>query len=1763
MSWLRISKSRLLGFFRKRRLDESLDAEVRAHLEMLAEENVRRGMLPEEARQIARREFGGVEQTRESYRDTQGLPMLEVFFQDLRYAVRTLGRNSGFAMVAVLTLALGIGANTAIFSIVNAVLLRPLPFPQADRIVAVYQTLPKLGVFRNGSSYLNFVDWSEQSHAFEKMGAFHESQFALTGIGDPESIPGATITPGLLSTLGVHPISGRLLIPADERPDASLVVVMSERLWRRRFGAAADLVGKTITLNKQAVTVAGILPGDFQYPFQVPAPELWVPVHQDPEMKDLVPRRGGHYLSVVALLKRDVTPNRAEAELVAIQARLAAQYPAENAGWSVRLAPLQGEIVGDVRLGLLVLLGAVALVLLIACANVANLLLARATSRSRELAIRAALGAGRKRVVRQLVTESLLLGGIGGALGAATAWWAVQSLAKLLPDDLPRVHTIQVDGWVLCFTLGLSIVVSLLFGLLPAFQATSGNLVESLKEGTRSATDRTQRRRMRGALIATEVALAVILTTGAGLLLRSFVELQRVSPGFRAKGVLTATVTLPQSQYTKPQEWARFYRQAVERISALPGVTGAAVVSPMPMSGGRINLAFEIDGRPQAPEDRISANYSSVSAEYFPVLGIPLLRGRAFDARDAAGSQNVTVVSEAFVRRYFPDGDPIGKHLIVGFEGRGSREIVGIVGDVKQMGLGVPAEPAMYVPYEQNPIWSMDFAVQNAGNPAALGPAVRAAIREADKDLLVENVEPLTDYLQMSVAQPRFRTFLLGIFGVVALLLAAVGIYGVIILRGGAAHAGDRRAHGVGSGARAGSGSRSPPRNEVGASWACRGCRDLGGAHKIFQQLVVRNYFYRSSYVWSCDSDSRRYFPIGVLHPSAASDARRSAGRLEVPVKLQVGGNWLRTSASRVAGLFSKRKREAELEEELRDHLDALTEERIRGGMRPEEARHAARREFGGVEQAKEAYREQRGLPFVETLIGDVRFAFRLLARKPGVTALMILTLALGIGVNTAIFSVVHSVLLQPLPYPQPDRLAIVWSVYGNEGRAPASGPELTLLHERSRLFEDFAGIWAQGGALTGKTEPEQVKLGLVTWNFLSLLSTKVQLGRFFAPEEQGAGAPSVIILSDGLWHRRYGADPSLIGRPVLLNGAPYTVVGVMPSDFRIVFPEGSSVPPDMDAYIPFPTNLATDPRDQGYIRVIGRLREGVTFAEFTEFSEQSLDLQIVPLHEDTVRNLRPALLALFAGVGFILLIACANVANLQLSLASERHREITLRAAIGAARGRVIRQLLTESILLACLSGAVAIGVGRWALQLLLSLRPVEMERLGTIELNLPALGFTLAVSIVAGIAFGLAPAIGASKINLVAALKEGGRSITGGKQRSRIILVACEVALGFVLLMGAGLMMRTFAALLRSDPGFEPKNVLTFRLSLASPKYQDPASAVHFLRVLQDNLSAIPGVEAAGLVSHLPFEDSLPNWYSYYWPEGAPKADQNTVTADYRSILPGHLRTMGVVFVAGRDFDQFDIVANRGVVVVDETVARKAWPNGDAVGKKLNIENGNFRRDALRESVEVVGVVRHVQYHSLTNQVRGQIYLLYPRAVRQHMAFAIKSKVDPRILAPAIRQEVAKLDKDLPVYSIVPMDVYVAKARRETRFTTLLAGVMAGIALLLACTGIYGVTSRAVFQRTTEMGVRMALGAQPQDVFRIVVRQSMAPVVLGVVVGLALSFLLTPLISGLLFGVHPTDLVTFLGTSLFLTAVGLLACYLPARRATRVDPIVALRYE
>jgi putative ABC transport system permease protein len=700
--------------------------------------------------------------------------------QDLRYGVRALAKNPGFTVVAVLTLALGIGANTAIFSVVDAVLLRSLPYPESDRLFTVYQTLPEAPAQNTGVSYPNYLDWTQQNEAFESIAAVRGNVLALSGQGEPTYIQTGSVTSNYFDVLRVKPLLGRTLQPSDDALDANPVVVMSESLWRARFGADPALLGRAVTLDQHPITVVGIVPAYFHPAEPDAAAQLWVPLRQDGVFSDMRGRRGGHYLSALGRLKPGLSAAQAQSEMAAMEQRLAEQFPNENKGWGIRIVSLQADMAGNVRTALLVLLGAVGFVFLIACANVASLQLARAASRRKEIAIRVALGAGRQRLLRQFLTESVLLSVIGGAVGLLLALEALQGLIAWAPADLPRVSEIHVDARVLAFGLALSVLSGVIFGLAPAWHGTESRLAEAL-EGARGAGEERTSHRARNIFVVTETALAIVLLVGAGLLIRSFARLQQVNVGFNPRQLLTAQVGLPRAQYAKPEQWISFYRQTLERMNALPGAQEAAVAVPLPLSDSYFNLAFEIEGRPpRSKSDAPTADFVAISPNYFHVMQVPLLRGREFSDADSESGPKVCAISSSLAQQLFPSERALGQRILIGYPASSSREVVGIVGDVKDSDLSARQSAQIYVPFVQNPFWAADIAVRSPARPSALSGALREQIRAIDPALPVVEVRPMAEVMGSSIAQPRFRTALLSLFGAVALLLAAIGIYGVL-----------------------------------------------------------------------------------------------------------------------------------------------------------------------------------------------------------------------------------------------------------------------------------------------------------------------------------------------------------------------------------------------------------------------------------------------------------------------------------------------------------------------------------------------------------------------------------------------------------------------------------------------------------------------------------------------------------------------------------------------------------------------------------------------------------------------------------------------------------------------------------------------------------------------------------------------------------------------------------------------------------------------
>ncbi|OLE15006.1 MAG: hypothetical protein AUI36_38415, partial [Cyanobacteria bacterium 13_1_40CM_2_61_4] len=692
----------------------------------------------------------------------------------MRYGLRSLLKRPGFTAVALIALALGIGANTAIFSLVNAVLLRPLPFAEPDRLVWMW------GNIRNSSSRasvspLDFLDYRKQNTTFEQFAASFGIPLALnlTGNGEPERLSAAAVTGNYFQALGVKPALGRTFLLENESPGRDQVAVLSYGLWQKRFGGDPAIVNKTVTLDGKTCEVIGVMPRDFSFLLSA---ELWIPINFDlsPGMK----QRKAHFLRPIGKLKAGVTLAQAQADTDTIARRLEEQYPDTNKGWNLRLVSLQEQIVGNVKPTLFILFGAVGFVLLISCANVANLLLVRAAARQKEIALRTALGAGRFRIVRQMITESVLLALVGGTLGTLLAIWGVDLLVTLSAGSIPPTAQVRIDATVLVFTLLISLVTGVLFGLAPALRTMKLSLSESLKEGGRSGSEGAQRNRTRNVLVVLESAIAVVLLIGAGLLVRSLIQLQNTNPGFDAHNVLTMRVDLPHEKYATPEKAANFFQQLESRVGSLPGVESVGLVSELPLSGQPNDMPYTVEGRPPVTIDQaFDDDFRRVNQHYFRALRIPLLRGRNFTEQEVRQSAKVVIISELLARQVFPNEEPIGKRLVMSM-GNQAFEIIGIVGDIRHRALESQPAGAMYMPsYETG--W-MNVVIRTQGDPASLTAAVRKEVQVIDPDQPVAAVKTMEQWLDTAVAAPRYRTALLGLFAVLALVLASTGIYGVM-----------------------------------------------------------------------------------------------------------------------------------------------------------------------------------------------------------------------------------------------------------------------------------------------------------------------------------------------------------------------------------------------------------------------------------------------------------------------------------------------------------------------------------------------------------------------------------------------------------------------------------------------------------------------------------------------------------------------------------------------------------------------------------------------------------------------------------------------------------------------------------------------------------------------------------------------------------------------------------------------------------------------
>ncbi len=887
---------------------------------------------------------------------------------------------------------------------------------------------------------------------------------------------------------------------------------------------------------------------------------------------------------------------------------------------------------------------------------------------------------------------------------------------------------------------------------------------------------------------------------------------------------------------------------------------------------------------------------------------------------------------------------------------------------------------------------------------------------------------------------------------------------------------------------------------------------------------------------------------------------------------------WLSKVALRCRSLFRGQAVERELDDEVRFHLERQIEVNVAAGMPPEEARYAALREFGGTEQVKEECREKRGVALVDDFLRDFRYAARALRKSPGFAAVAILSLALGIGANAAIFSVIDGVLLRPLSYRDPGRLFAVREVVPALSKTyptlPVNARHFDQWQKQCSSFEEFAAVDFKSFNVSGQGEPERVAGALVSWNAFQLLGVQPRLGRAFLPDEDRRGHDGVVVLADSLWRRRYSADPGIAGKTIFVEGQPHLVTGVLPASFRMPQLEASfagTAETEPEVFKPIAMDLdGTLIGDFNY-EAFARLKPGVSRQQAlsemalvqsriaSQISANSqLGAVLQPLQERVVGQVRKALLVLFAAVGAVLLMVCVNIANLQLARALRRMRESAIRAALGATWQRVMRQMLTESALLAGAGGALGLLFARWGLRALVNAAPIALPRLNEVRLDLRVVLFAFLVSALTALLFGVLPALRLARAQPIDALRDAGPRATEGQPslRLRKWLLAAEVGISFTLLVVAGLLLASFVRLATVEKGFRVENVLTMDLKLPGGPYGQNARIEAFYQRMLENVERVPGVLAAGLVSRLPLQGEA--WGDAIVPEGTVQPSLESMDVplgNYRFVSAGYFSAMGIALRAGRVFQESD--RGRSTAVISQKTAERLWPGQSPVGKHFH------RGNPGEPPFEIIGVAADVRSINLADEPKMFVYVPYWYRQRAQVSLVVRSGQDPRGIAGSVRTQLYRAEPQVAVANLKTMRQVMDDSLAPRRFQLALVLLFAASALLLACLGIYGLVAEGVARRTNEIGIRLALGATPKEVRRLVVVQALAPVGAGMVAGLAASLAFGRLIGSLLFGVSATDPVTIGGVALVLLVVALAACYLPARRATRVDPMLALRCE
>ena len=889
---------------------------------------------------------------------------------------------------------------------------------------------------------------------------------------------------------------------------------------------------------------------------------------------------------------------------------------------------------------------------------------------------------------------------------------------------------------------------------------------------------------------------------------------------------------------------------------------------------------------------------------------------------------------------------------------------------------------------------------------------------------------------------------------------------------------------------------------------------------------------------------------------------------------------WLRKISLRLRSLFQRNTADAELSSELHFHLERQIAANISAGMPPVQARRAALTEFGGVEELKEECREMREINWLQDLAQDLRYGLRMLRKSPGFTAVAVLTLALGIGANTAIFSVVDAILLKPLPYRESNRLVAVWEHTSQEPSKPNVVAPRNFLdwQEQNRVFQGMAYLADVLSNLTGAGRPQQIAEEDVSANFFDILGAKFALGRGFTAANGIKGNDDVVVLSYGLWRDQFASDPAVVGKTIELNGTKCAILGVAARDFDSFIARGSltSTHPQLWTPFVFPQHLYSRTQIGRFLTVIARLRPNVSLSQaraqmnvlgaalsqkFPDY-DATWGVTVVPIREEISGSVRPALLVLLGAVGLVLLIACANVASLFLSRAAGRKKEIAVRVALGADRWRIVRQLLSESVLLAFLGGALGVFLAIWGTTILVHSIPQKLLDFSSTPVDFRVLAFAAGATLFSGLLFGILPSYTAAHCEISGTLQESGRG-SSLNRRSRVIhsaLVVTEIALALVLLAGAGLLIESFSRLTHVNPGFNADHLLTFKLSLPSNKYKTDAADIEFFRSLNDRLSHVPGVRLASMENLAPFSGFSAEGVAtdVILPGQESVPDSKRPATAVRVVGSDYFRTMEIPLIAGREFSPAEVTQEKHVVVINNTFAQKFFPGANPIGQRITID----MKDTNVPS-EIVGVVGDIHGAELSATPWPTIYWPYPELAYSAMTIVVRTETDPFAVLPAVREIVQSLDKNEPIAKVATMDDLISDSVARSRFSAFLLAIFAALAMILACIGIYGVMSYATEQRRNEIGIRVALGAQRADILRLILGHGAKLALLGAVIGVAAAFGFTRLLSSQLFGTNASDPIIFAASTVLLVAVAMAACYIPARRAMKVDPMVALRYE